>query len=250
MFRNKIKLILAGICIVMAFGVFYIGTTKLSAPADKVQVVRLTTNVSENSVITSDMIQSLYVSADAVTSNMVTDVADVVGKYAKNDLYTYDFINVNDVTDNANTFDNYVLDLPDNHYAFALDTNTLQSSVAAKVRKGDIVTIISYNKEDDETKWFESLQYVKVIGVTNSLGNEAKEGKYEDNDELPVNIIIECDALQLDEANRAQNYGFVSFAIVARANSDDSNRLLEYQESLNKKTMGIYDEVTSVEDGE
>lgn len=235
--KSYIKLISAIFTIVLAFAFVYMASSQLAKPAEKVQIVVTNSDIPENTCITESMLTTVYRSADALNTNSVIEANDVVGKYTTTTIYAGDIINIHYVADTSSSFDSYVVSMDNDKLAYSVSVTDNAESVSAHVQKNDIVRIYSYDDELEETIQSALVQYVKVIGVFDTLGNEitGQEPYYEDSKYMPKTITLEVNAKQAELLNEFEQKGGVHFAIVARTSPEIQQKYLDAQATVFEK---------------
>lgn len=221
-FKIIISLVIAGtICFVVA------PYFALQQQEIRYSAVRLNTNIPKGTQITSNMVTvDNNVSKNDITSNTVRTIDQIVGTYALQDLYTYDFVNVNEITSNHDDIldDTYLLD--ENSYIFALSVDSFASAVGTLLEKDDLIRISYYDNETKESVLDERLSYIRVIRVVNEYGEERPKSITTEqlSDYLPAAIYLEVNSKQLELLTTIE-YGYEMHASLAYRGTEEQRNM-------------------------
>lgn len=185
--------LLVGIaCIVVAAVIaFIIIPSNQKAEDELVNIVKVNKTISENTKITDSMVKVESMSKGSVPDNAISDKRDIVGKYAKVNLYTVDFITPEKLSDIDTTSSLYAL--KSGERAVSVTPKTLSRSVSGNLLIGDAVQLYGYNTEtkefnEDSGKW-----YFEVLAVDNSKSeNVSGLNSDESSDIVPSAITIKA----------------------------------------------------------
>lgn len=172
------------ICIIIALLIGFVATPMAQQRAAEVTpVVVLTKDVDVRTSLTSDMLAVENRAANGIPSNAVTAIGDALGKYVAREGLAGDILTATRLTDHYPTDDPELLELPEGKVAMAVALDSLEQSVASKLRAGDIVQLFAVlsntvaSQEDTATVALivPELQAVEVLSVTNSGGNNVSD---------------------------------------------------------------------------
>jgi len=112
----------------------------------------------------------------SLAKTVFTDPSDIAGKIATRDILPGGYIFRNDVSDNFIPETIYNT-LPEGHVLISIAVSSVSQSVAGQLRAGDIVQM--YSLAEDGSAFIPSeLQYMKVLAVHNSKGEELAQSGY------------------------------------------------------------------------
>lgn len=207
----------------------------MARPANKVPAIRLTKDVEVGTYITNDMISKIEISADAITVDTVTQESDIVGKYAKNNLYKDDMVNKKSLTNDEYNHETLFYGLEKGKQYVTVTLKSLASSVAGRIKPNDIVSIYTLD-EEEEPILYDELLYVKVVSLTNELGNEvSNEGTVDLKENLPTTITLEVNQQQAEKLILLENNEVMHFSFIFRGNTEQVNEYLQIQDRYFEK---------------
>lgn len=165
----KNRTILAVVCIVLAM-VILAGTltwvTKLNS--GKVYVAQVNHPVKAGDQLLNADLTLVEVGNYGISPYTITNPETVIGLYANTDIYPGTNLLPNMFTDNAYSASDILATLDQNHRAISITVPSYASTLAAKLKAGDIVSVIV--TVDGKTEIPKALQYVKIISGTTSNG--------------------------------------------------------------------------------
>ncbi len=198
--RNR--LFLATICVVLS-AICVWGFIAANTNND-VTAYRLTSNVSEGEQITSDMIEEITVGSLGL-DGVLTNSEDIVDKYATIEMVNGQFIYSGTLVDDASVILEGFDQLEDGQIAFTISVSSMASSVADKIRAGDIVSI--YINTNGVSSQPTELKYVEVLHATTSTGDEKTDSSEESSSTITL-IVTEEQAQLLNEYEYSSNIHF------------------------------------------
>ena len=176
--RNKT--LWGGLCILVALLIGFVATPLAQQrAADLTPVVVLTKDADVRTSLTSDMLEVQPRAANGIPADAIMAINDALGKYVAREGLTGDILTTARLTDHYPTDDPELLELPEGKVAMAVALDSLEQSVASKLRAGDIVQLFAVldntaNTVEKETVTaaliVPELQAVEVLSVTNSGG--------------------------------------------------------------------------------
>ncbi len=100
----KNRTVLGIICMILAVAVtFGVAPLVNRLTSDTTPVIRLSAEVKQGSQITDAQIETVEVKTDTLPKEVITQKAQVIGKYAISNLYAGDYFTASKLTDEANT---------------------------------------------------------------------------------------------------------------------------------------------------
>lgn len=189
----KNRFFIALVCAVIA--IVCILSLNTQSSSDTITAYKAVSSINENALIDSSMIEAVTISSLNM-DDAVTNVDDIVGKYASTDITDGQLILSNVLTDDTVVSNDNELNLNDNKIAYTISMSSLASTVGDSIYSGDIVTIfincngLSYQPE--------SLQYVEVISAKSSSGIENSVFSTEDISTITL-MVTQEQALLLNE---------------------------------------------------
>ncbi len=168
------------VCLAVGFGIAFIGAPMAQKKAASlVPVVVLTQDVPIGTKLTNEMLQVVEVGAAGRPQGALSDLGTAMGQYVAKTGLAGDILTAARVTSQYPTDDPELLILPEGKEAMAVALDSLESSVASKLRAGDIIRLYAVlnnstgnmmTAEDQEIAAMivPELQAVEVLSVTNA----------------------------------------------------------------------------------
>ena len=179
--RNRTILGIA--CIVLSLIICF-GLTPLfnDAIGAKINVVRVTEDITKGELITAKKIQTVEVGGFNMPEEVLKNPDSLIGKYAKAELYKGDYVLNTKISEIPLTNYEYLNDFNGTERAISVSIKNFAAGLSGKLEPGDVVSIIvSDFGELKETVSPVELQYVQVLAVTAGTGLDTDE--YEKNNE-------------------------------------------------------------------
>lgn len=189
----KNKIVVAAICFVVAGLIAFIIVPSQKKPDGAVEVIKVSENILANTKITEDMLKEVAVSSDSVPDTALQDKKDIVGKYAKVNLYTEDFI-VDEKLSSIN-MENKLYDLEEGEKAISITPKTLSKSVSGNLLIGDVVQIYGYDTQNKQMNPNSGKWYFEVVAIDNSKSENVSGADLEStSDIVPAAITIKVNS--------------------------------------------------------
>lgn len=189
----KNKIVVAAICFVVAGLIAFIIVPSQKKPDGAVEVIKVSENILANTKITEDMLKEVAVSSDSVPDTALKDKKDIVGKYAKVNLYTEDFI-VDEKLSSIN-MENKLYDLEEGEKAISITPKTLSKSVSGNLLIGDVVQIYGYDTQNKQMNPNSGKWYFEVVAIDNSKSENVSGADLEStSDIVPAAITIKINS--------------------------------------------------------
>ncbi len=249
----KNRTIIGAICIMIAliicFGVAPVVTQANSD--DAVNVVMLKNNVSEGTQIIAGDVTLVAVNKSAIPSGAVYSADEVIGLYAKTDLYSGDFVTTTKVTEEVGiaTAEDVFSTLNGDKVAISFKLDSYAASLSGKLQNGDIISLIVTDPSTGEIVIPDALQYVQVITTTTSDGIDKDNVAVEDDGSFtsPSTITVLVTPYQARLITMYQSKGNITTCLVCRGDSEIAYAYIAQQDAY---LESLTDEETIVVDVE
>lgn len=231
----KNRTVLGLICIVLLLIICF-GLTPLfnGAVKSQVEIVRMVKDVKQGGVITADIVATVKVGGYNLPDNIMRQTGNVVGKYAKCDMQSGDYILSGKLSDAPLAEFAYLQELDGTHEAISITIKSFAAGLSGKLEGGDIVSIIASDVGDfRETVAPPELRYVKVIAVTDGKGyNKEYTDNSNTDDEKPLPstvtlLVVPEQAIILAELEAT---GRIHCTLVYRGGKENSDKFLQMQD--------------------
>lgn len=230
------------IVLVLLFSIIISGVTGFvvaplfTKPENIVSVVVLNSDVEKGTLITKELLRTKEITEDYLHDEIVIESNEVIGTYAKNDLYKDDLINKNslslDFTKSENDF--ISKETTKENFYFTVTIKSLASGTANKLLPEDIVSISSLDEEEEKAILFDELKYVRVVDVVNQYGQSIKANptKEELKENMTAAIILEVNQPQLEILTKYEYEGNLHVSFFYRGSKEECDSLLVKQNSF------------------
>ncbi len=228
----KNRTILGLICIVLSLIICF-GLTPLfnGAVNAQVEIVRVAADVKQGDVITADMVAAVTVGGYNLPENVLKEMGNVVGKYAKCDMQAGDYILTGKLSDAPLAEFAYLSELDGTHEAMSITIKSFAAGLSGKLEAGDIVSLIASDVGDfRETVTPPELRYVKVLAVTDGKGYDKEyETENDEEKELPSTITLLVVPAQSVILAELEATGKIHCTLVYRGAADNGEKFLNTQ---------------------
>ncbi len=222
-------------CLVFAFITCFILAPAIVRKEDeKVGVVRVKSDIKKGDIITAENLVEIPVYNKNVPTNMVMyeDLESIEGTYATTDLYSNETLLYDHITESNSSNYSYLDELNAENFAVSVNISSFEKGLSDKLQAGDIVRVYATNYNDLNVVSPQELKYVKVLAVTEESGfdnNELSKEEYETT--LSVTLQVnDAQAMKVIDLNANSD---VQLALVYRGNTENSNKFLDLQKSMN-----------------
>jgi len=240
-------------CIVLSLAVGFIGIPLMNAGSnEKVQVVRLKTDVAKGVQLTSEMLEVVPIVKDNLPEGIAKKKDEVNGLYAVSDMVKGEFIFSKKVSKAPAQDNEYLYSLPEGKMALSVTIRSLAAGLSGKLMPKDVVTIFSVEEEKQvqgqiltmgqnlSSKSYPELLYVEVLSVTASSGNDTDSSENKENsstqadnsNNLPATVTLLANRQQAELLTVLEKKGGIHIGLVARGNETEAQKLLTMQEKL------------------
>lgn len=233
------------ICMVVAAAVtFGVAPLVNRMTSGTISVIRLSADVKQGSQITDVQIKTVKVNADTLPVEVITQESAVVGKYAASNLYAGDYFTASMLTDKDNTASDAFASLNGNKVAVSIAIANFAAGLSGKLQNGDIISIITTDKNTGNTAIPAELKYVKVI-TTTTAGGIDKDSIVKKDDgsyELPSTITVLASTGQAKLLVKYEESSTIQTALVYRGDFATAQKFLDAQDDYLKANGGTGNE--------
>lgn len=237
----KNRTMLGIICIVLSLIICFAITPLFnSSISQKVEIVRVIKDIKAGEQISKDMVQNTSVGGYNLPENVLKNIDNVVGKYAKADMVVGDYIVSPKLSDVPAAENTYLYSLNGEKQAMSVTVKSFANGLSGKLQSGDIISVIApdYQKKG-VTIIPPELQYVEVIAVTANTGYDANTGDSGDTEpnskderELPstVTLLISPEQSRILAELEADNKLHIS--LVYRGTKENASKFITLQDAV------------------
>ena len=229
----KNRTVLGLFCIVLAVAVMF-GVTPIVAKmsAGKIAVVQVNKTIAQGKAITPDDIVKVEIGSYGVPDTVIRDEKQVVGKYAKTDIYSGINISSAMVSDTADSADDILKTLGGTKQAVSITVPSFAAAVSGKLKNGDIVSIIV--TEEKKTSIPAELTYIKVITTTTSKGVDQDEAVLNEDGtyEMPSTITLLVNSEQARLIAYYEANAKMHISLVYRGTDEAAQKFLDAREKV------------------
>lgn len=224
------RTIIGIICIVIALIICFGAAPVINTISNgKTEVVRVATPILEGTLITKEHLKIEAVGSHNVPANAITSMDEIVGKYAKSDMYQNDYIFSEKLTTDVTSASDMLEGLNGNKKAISVSISSYATGLSGKLQTGDIVSIIVYSDEEGECITPKELKYVMVITSTTSQGVDKADIK--DNSQ-PATVTLLVNQTQAELLAQYERSGRMHFTLEYRGDSATAQKFLDKQEAV------------------
>ena len=234
----KNRTVLGIVCIILALIICFAITPLFNASkSSTMRIIRIKNDLKIGQEITSKDIESVEVGAYNMPSDVAQKSEDVVGKYAALEMIKGEYILPTKISDTLASENAYLYGLTGEKRAISITIPSFAGGLSGKLISGDIVSIIAVDfKEQGETVVPEELQYVEVIAVTDSKGNDDEtvtvKPDGEEEVELPETVTLLVTPVQANILAELEAEGEIHVALVYRGTAENAQKFISAQAKL------------------
>ncbi|MCM1276942.1 MAG: Flp pilus assembly protein CpaB [Lachnospiraceae bacterium] len=232
----KNRTVLGVVCIALALVICFAITPLFNASkSSTMKIVRVKSDLKIGQEISSKDIEVVEVGAYNMPSEVLQNSEDVVGKYAAAEMIKGEYVLAAKVSDTPASENAYLYGLTGEKRAISITIPSFAGGLSGKLISGDIVSIIAVDyKEQGETVVPEELQYVEVIAVTDSKGNDDEtvtvKPDGEEETELPETLTLLVTPMQANILAELEAEGEIHVALVYRGTAENAQKFISAQE--------------------
>ncbi len=238
----KNRTVLGVICIVLSLLICFALTPLFNqSMAQKTSIVRVVKDIKSGDQITKDMVQTVEVGGYNLPENVIRQSENAVGKYARADLASGDYILTTKLSDNPASENAYLYNLNGEKQAISVSIKNFAEGLSGKLISGDIVSVIAPDyKGQGSTVIPPELTYVEVIGVTASTGYDTDQSeagadssvKDENEKQLPATVTLLASPEQAKILAELEADGKLHLSLVYRGSKENAAKFTELQDKV------------------
>ena len=234
----KNRTILGIVCIALALIICFAITPLFNASkSSTMKIIRIKNDVKIGQQLTSKDIENVEVGAYNMPSDVLKKSEDVVGKYATMEMLKGEYVLPTKISDTPASENAYLYSLTGEKRAISITIPSFAGGLSGKLISGDIVSVIAVDyKEQGKTLVPEELQYVEVIAVTDSKGNDDETVTVrpdgEEETELPETVTLLVTPMQANILAELEAEGEIHISLVYRGTVENAQKFISAQEKL------------------
>lgn len=228
----KNRYVIFALCLILAGVIAFVIVPKSNKNmAESVDVVKVTKQIEKNTQITEDMLEIKQMPKQAVTQNAITDKKQIVGKVSNVQLLPEDNLVMQKFTEVGTETDKALYEMDNSkQLAISVTLANLASSVSGKIQPGDVVSVYGFINETKQLADYTDLQYIEVIGVSNSSAEELStrnsDSETDSSDKVvPATVTLSVNRNQAQELVVLENTSSIHIVFVGRG--EISRKLLQ-----------------------
>lgn len=229
-FKNRYVIFV--LCLILAGVIAFVIVPKSNKNmAESVDVVKVTKQIEKNTQITEDMLEVKQMPKQAVTQSTITDKKQIVGKVSNVQLLPEDNLVMQKFTEVGTETDKALYEMDNSEQlAISVTLANLASSVSGKIQPGDVVSVYGFINETKQLADYTDLQYIEVIGVSNSSAEELStrnsDSETDSSDKVvPATVTLSVNRNQAQELVVLENTSSIHIVFVGRG--EISRKLLQ-----------------------
>lgn len=248
-FKNR--LVIGCICIVAAFAIGFIAVPFLTYKLnDKVTVVVVAEDIPKGAELSADKLKTIQMSLGDVpyadneyfncidTSNgaqthnriLLKDAANVARKvYATTDMKANDIVTNHKASTSFPYSDENLRALENNEYAVTVSVKSLAASLGAKIKVGDIVTVLVSAEDSTYAEVPQELMYVELMSIENSDAADINRGSDTSSTGIPSVVTFRVNLYQAQTLAWIEQNASIHLALACRGDDERAAELLEMQ---------------------
>ena len=234
----KNRTVLGIVCIALALIICFAITPLFNASkSSTMKIIRIKNDVKIGQQLTSKDVENVEVGAYNMPSEVLQKSEDVVGKYATMEMIKGEYILPTKISDTPASENAYLYGLTGKKRAISITIPSFAGGLSGKLISGDIVSVIAVDyKEQGKTLVPEELQYVEVIAVTDSKGNDDETVTVrpdgEEETELPETVTLLVTPMQANILAELEAEGEIHISLVYRGTAENAQKFISAQEKL------------------
>ena len=228
----KNRYVIFALCLILAGVIAFVIVPKSNKNmAESVDVVKVTKQIEKNTQITEDMLEIKQMPKQTVTQSTITDKKQIVGKVSNVQLLPEDNLVMQKFTDVGTETDKALYEMDNSEQlAISVTLANLASSVSGKIQPGDVVSVYGFINETKQLADYTDLQYIEVIGVSNSSAEELStrnsDSETDSSDKVvPATVTLSVNRNQAQELVVLENTSSIHIVFVGRG--EISRKLLQ-----------------------
>jgi pilus assembly protein CpaB len=237
----KNRTVLGILCIVLSLLICFVLTPLFNqSVSQKASIIRVVRDIKSGEQITGNMVQTVEVGGYNLPENVIRQSENVVGKYAKADFASGDYILPAKLSDIPASENAYLYSLDGEKQAISVSIKNFAGGLSGKLISGDIVSVIAPDyKKQGSTVIPPELTYVEVIGVTASSGydtdSEQPSGEKvqeEGEKQLPATVTLLVSPEQSKILAELEAEGKLHLSLVYRGSKENAAKFTAIQDKV------------------
>lgn len=208
------------------------------------EVVKIKKLVEKGVKIEEENIEMIKIGAYNLSDNIIKKKEEVVGKYAKTELFKDSYVIKEAISDIPIEKDTYLDNIHEDKLALSITVQSFAAGLSSKLLKGDIVSVVTTREEEGEnvSEIPDALNYVEVLSTTEEGGSDKEknplENKEKDKEKKQLaTVTLLVGKEQAEELVSYENKRTIHLALKCRKNEELKKKLLDEQEKVVKEMM-------------
>lgn len=231
-------------CIVLAaIVVFVISPIIMAKQTATVTAVKVTSDIRQASEITADMVTYVELNQDSVPKGAITNVDDVVGKYATSKLFANDIVTESKIQDSILSTDDAFRSMGDGKVAISVSLGGFAEILSGKLQAGDIITLLISDSGGSRYTVVPELQYLEILATTTAEGQDVENVEGEEYVAASTATFI----VTPEQARMLAYYNNVSkhITLVCRGDDAEKQKYLDIQNEILQGSTNNNDDTES-----
>ena len=229
----KNRTIIGIFCIILAVTVMFGVTPIVNRLAEKkVDIVRVTKDISQGQKITADDIKIVTVGGYNLPGDVIKTSKSVIGKYAVCDIKADDYLLPSKLSGTADSASDVLKTLDGTKQAISITIPSFADGLSGKIQNGDIISVIVVS--NGESTIPAELTYMKVITTTTSKGidNDQSTSKTSSTSDLPSTVTLLVNSAQAKLLALYEQNSKIHITLVYRGSVEKANQFLQVQDKV------------------
>lgn len=194
------------------------------------EVIRVKRRIERGHEITTENLERVSVGAHNLPTGVIESEEEILGRYAASVIYAGDFITPEKLSTQFLGKEEYLSGFTEGEGAISIPLKELATGLSGKLQENDIVRLIAVGEEIYDVK---TLQYVKVLAVTDESGNDKGRREKEEKEEKDYKTItlLASERQAKDLAYYKEN-ATIYFMLMYRGEKREQEKLLEMQRQI------------------
>ena len=223
------RTIIGMICIVAALAICFGVAPMVNRISDgKTEVVRVKQTILRGSMITEDVVEVIDVGSYNVPEGALTKKEDVVGKFAKTDMYVGDYIFEGKLSAEEDTATDILGNLAGDKKVISITIGSFAQGLSGKLETGDIISVIVYSAKNETAMTPAALRYVMVVTSTTSKGIDKADVT---DHSQPVTVTLLVNQEQAELLSEYEKTASMHFTLEYRGDSATAQQYLDEQQA-------------------
>lgn len=226
------RTIIGIICVIAALIICF-GVTPLvnKSVSETTEIVRVKQTIPQGGLITENVIEVVDVGSYNLPGTVCTSKEDVVGKYAKVDMFAGEYILPNKLTTDVHLATDILGDLDGEQKVISITIGSFAQGVSGKLETGDIISVIVYDAKENAAFTPDELRYVRVVTSTTSKGIDKAD--VTDNSQ-PVTVTLLVNQEQAELLAKYEKTSSMHFTLEYRGDETIAQKYLDEQDAYFK----------------